>query len=194
LNELKIYICVIFKYSYGEVDVYWFHYCIMYDQVWTQTLMLNWTANDFQRRKKCCKSFKCSNSKCPSNADFSIWKFSLVLVMKSPKLCTSLLVYLWCLQEQLHFSKYSKRVYIHAHTFANVCRNRLYLSCKCISVSTHRTTPQHTQAQHWTLTPVVYVAVLSTVWNRLKITQSTRMDLWSRNIQELLSDVWRSSQ
>jgi len=69
--------------------------------------------------------------------------------MKSPKIVRVLSSIFIVPRRVTVFKKIQKRNgYIHAHIRTFVCRNRWYLSCKCVCIGTQRTTPQHTRPQH----------------------------------------------
>jgi hypothetical protein len=88
--------CVIFKYVCTELRVYWANYYIQYIQFRIKKIISNWTENYFQACSKWSKACKYSNSKCPSNNEFSnlncsLWNFH--------NFAHPLPVYSWSLQD-----------------------------------------------------------------------------------------------
>jgi len=83
-EDIIISDCVIFRLLCTDVYVYWANCCMQCVQLRTKMDTSNWTVNNFQTCSKWSKLFKCSNSKCPSNDEFS----TELLIVKLLQFCT----------------------------------------------------------------------------------------------------------
>jgi hypothetical protein len=98
---------VIFESFCTDVYVYRADYYLQYVQFRTKTITSNWAVNNFQTCSKWCDVFDCSNSKCPSNDEFSNLNCSVWIFHNFARPFSA---HLWILQEKLYWREFRIRL------------------------------------------------------------------------------------